>query len=236
VSPSREPVDALAVTDLTASYGAVVALDGVSLSVAPGTVTAVLGPNGAGKSTLVRCVAGLHDHQGTVTLGATRLRRGRPRDRRRAGVVAVTDRRDLVPSLSVERYLRLTLDGAGADRAVETFPVLGELAGRRCGLLSGGEAQMLALGRALGARPRAIVLDEISQGLAPVVVAQLLVAVRAAATAGAAVLLVEQFVHAASEVADQIVLLDHGVPAYIGGVAGAPLESVYLAGADARVG
>jgi branched-chain amino acid transport system ATP-binding protein len=218
----------LVVRDLTARHGQAVALDGVSLAVEPGTVTAVLGPNGAGKSTLVRCLAGLHEHDGVVEVAGRALRPGRPRDRRRAGLAAVTDQRDLVPSLPVDRYLGLVLDAEGRRRAYARFPALVPLVGRRCGLLSGGEAQMLALGRALGGQPQVVVLDEISQGLAPVVVAQLLPAVRGAAADGAAVLLVEQFVHAARRVADAVVLLDQGRVAYAGDVAGAPLDAVYL--------
>jgi branched-chain amino acid transport system ATP-binding protein len=219
---------ALEVRDLRAGYGGVQALTGVSLTVAPGTVTTVLGPNGAGKSTLVRCLAGLLPHTGTVLVGGTVLRPGRARDRHRVGLAAVTDRRDLVPTLSVERYLGLVLDSDGRNRAFDLFPILRPLAQRRCGLLSGGEAQMLALGRALGAGPQVLVLDEISQGLAPAIVAQLLPAVRGAAGRGTAVLLVEQFVHAAARVADRVVLLDQGRVAFEGPVEDAPFDRVYF--------
>lgn len=218
----------LEVRALTAGYGAVLALRDVSFVAEPGRVTAVLGPNGAGKSTLVRALAGVVAHEGSVGVSGRDLRSGRPRDRARAGLAAVTDRRDLVPTLAVERYLRLTLDAAGCERAYETFPALRPLAGRRCGLLSGGEAQMLAMGRALGGRPAVAVLDEISQGLAPAVVARLLPAVRAAADAGAAVVLAEQLVHVAAGIADHAVVLAHGEVTYEGALAGAPIGDLDL--------
>jgi ABC-type branched-subunit amino acid transport system ATPase component len=220
----------LEVEAVSARYGHVVALSDVSLGVRAGEVVAVLGPNGAGKSTLVRCVAGVHrDLDGTMRLGGTELRPGLARQRRQLGLSAVGDRRDLVASLTVHRYLGLLLDHDGVDAAFALFPRLAALTDRRCGLLSGGESQMLALARALAAKPKAVVIDEISQGLAPIALQGLLPAVRAAADDGAAVLLVEQYAHAAAVVADRVVMLEHGRTTYDGPVAGAPLDEAYLA-------
>jgi branched-chain amino acid transport system ATP-binding protein len=220
----------LEVRGLTARYGHVTALSDVTLGVGAGEVVAVLGPNGAGKSTLVRCLAGVHrDLDGTMLLGDIELRPGGARQRRELGLAAVGDRRDLVASLTVERYLGLVLDADGIDAAYALFPKLATLAERRCGLLSGGESQMLALARALAAQPTSVVIDEISQGLAPIALQGLLPAVRAAADAGAAVLLVEQYAHAAAVVADRVVMLEHGRTTYDGPVEGAPLDEAYLA-------
>jgi ABC-type branched-subunit amino acid transport system ATPase component len=220
----------LEVQDVTARYGHVAALSRVSLGVRPGEVVAVLGPNGAGKSTLVRCIAGVHrDLDGAIRLGDTELRPGVARQRRQLGLSAVGDRRDLVASLTVRRYLGLLVDDAGVERAFALFPKLAGLTDRRCGLLSGGESQMLALARALAAKPKAVVIDEISQGLAPIALQGLLPAVRAAADDGAAVLLVEQYAHAAAVVADRVVVLEHGRTTYDGPVNGAPLDQAYLA-------
>jgi branched-chain amino acid transport system ATP-binding protein len=219
----------LVVDDLRASYGAVEVLHGVSFEVRAGEVLAVLGPNGAGKSTLVRCIAGLHaSMSGSVSVGGAELRRGDARGRREVGLTAVGDRRDLVPSLSVERYLHLILDDEGVGRAYDAFPPLAELASRRCGLLSGGEAQMLALARAVAGRPHVVVVDEISQGLAPVMVSRLLPVLRDTAASGTAVLLVEQFAHAAARVADRVIMLEQGRVSYEGTVEGAPLDEAYL--------
>jgi branched-chain amino acid transport system ATP-binding protein len=219
----------LQVEQLSAGYGALTALDGVSFAASPGSITAVLGPNGAGKSTLVRCLAGVHPHGGIVSVDGKELRPSRVRDRVRARLTAVSDRRDLVPSLSVRRYLSLVLDDGGRRRALGLFPELAALERRRCGVLSGGEAQMVALARAVGAEPAVLVVDEISQGLAPVVLARLLPALLEAAQQGAAVVLVEQYVHLARAVADRVVVLDRGSVRYDGAPDGAPIDDVYLA-------
>jgi branched-chain amino acid transport system ATP-binding protein len=222
-------VTVLQARSIVARHGALEVLHGVDLGVDAGEVLAVLGANGAGKTTLARCLAGLHrDHDGVVTVDGALLRPGDVRARRRAGLVSVGERRDLVPSLPVDRYLGLVLDADGVARALELFPALGALRDRPCGLLSGGEAQMVALARALAPRPRAIVLDELSQGLAPVVLQDLLPAVRQAAADGVAVLLVEQFAHAAARVADRVLVLDQGRVTYDGPVKGAPLDEAYL--------
>ena len=219
---------------IVARHGALEVLHGVDLSVDAGEVLAVLGANGAGKTTLARCLAGLHrDHDGEVTVDGALLRPGEVRSRRRAGLVSVGERRDLVPSLPVDRYLGLVLEPEAVARAFQLFPALGTLRDRACGLLSGGEAQMVALARALAPRPRAIVLDELSQGLAPVVLQELLPAVRRAAADGVAVLLVEQFAHAAARVADRVLVLEQGRVTYDGPVERAPLEEAYLGEAGA---
>ena len=153
--------------------------------------------------------------------------------RPRAGLAAVGDTRDLVPALTVDRYLDLVLDEDGRTRAAELFPRLAELGGRLCGQLSGGEAQLVALARALGGRPAALVIDELSQGLAPVALNALLPAVRACADDGCAVLLIEQFAVAAAVVADRVVMLEGGRIVYDGAVGDAPIAAGYLRPEDA---
>jgi branched-chain amino acid transport system ATP-binding protein len=204
-------------------------LHGLDIDVAAGEVVAVLGPNGAGKTTLARCLMGLHrDMTGSISVGDAALAPGDPRQRATAGLCGVGDSRDLVPSLIVDGYLGLVLDPAGRALAGELFERLAELGDRRCSQLSGGEAQLVALARALGTQPRALVIDELSQGLAPVALKALLPAVRASADRGCAVLLIEQFAAAATLVADRIVVLETGRIVYDGPVAGAPITTGYL--------
>jgi branched-chain amino acid transport system ATP-binding protein len=224
----------LSLRAVEAQHGAATVLHGLDIDVAAGEVVAVLGPNGAGKTTLARCLMGLHSNMsGSVTVDGVALAPGESRSRGAIGLAGVGDTRDLVPSLTVDRYLGLVLDAAGRARAGDLFERLSELGGRRCSQLSGGEAQLVALARALGTQPKALVIDELSQGLAPVALKALLPAVRASADSGCAVLLIEQFAAAASLVADRIVLLDTGRVVYDGPVAGAPISDGYLRPEDA---
>ena len=224
----------LSVRGLAARHGAVTALHGIDIDVAAGEVVAVLGPNGAGKTTLARSIMGLHsDMTGSVHVDGVELAPGASRSRGAVGLAGVGDTRDLVPSLTVDRYLGLVLDASGRALAGELFERLAELGDRRCSQLSGGEAQLVALARALGTQPHALVIDELSQGLAPVALKALLPAVRASADRGCAVLLVEQFAAAATLVADRIVVLETGRIVYDGPVDGAPIASGYLRAEDA---
>ena len=180
----------LSARGLDAGYGDVPIVHGLDLHVNRGEVVALLGPNGAGKTTALLTLAGaLPALGGEVTIDRTVVRDSLHR-RAARGLALVTDDRAVFRDLTVAENLRLG-SGKAAD-AVTLFPALGPLMDRKAGLLSGGEQQMLALGRALARRPSILMVDELSLGLAPIIVRDLLTAVRAAADAGTAVLLVEQ--------------------------------------------
>jgi branched-chain amino acid transport system ATP-binding protein len=211
---------------LRAGYDGVPVVHGLDLAVDAGEVVALLGANGAGKTTTLLTIAGLlppidgtlvildevaHDEHGR----GRRVRRSsltRTWRRARAGVALVPEDRGLFPGLTVREHLRLTRAGRDAtERAFDLFPALGPLADRPAGLLSGGEQQMLALARALVRAPRLLMVDEMSLGLAPIVVERLLPMLRTIATeTGAGVLLVEQHVPMALAVADRAVVMSRG--------------------------
>lgn len=209
----------LSIADLSVSYGPVRALDGVSLDVPRGEVTAVIGANGAGKSTLMRTLAGLvRPAAGTAMLDGTVLTGRKAEDVVRMGVALVPEGRSTVPELTVDENLRLGGMWRGrADRershaeVYELFPVLGERRRMRADTLSGGERQQLAIGRALMCDPQCLLLDEPSLGLAPLIVTQILELVkRLAEEANLAVLLVEQNAVTALRVAHSAVVLNLG--------------------------
>ena len=196
----------------------------VSLEIPPGEVTTLLGPNGAGKSTLVLAVAGvLRPSAGSIRVGGTDLVRRRPERIRAAGVAVVPEGRRLLPELSVEDNLRVATYALarqqareGIDHALELFPEL-EKRWRVPGKsLSGGEQQMVVLAQALVSKPRFVLVDELSLGLAPVVVKRLVPALESVAADGVGVLLIEQFVHVALGVARTAYVLEGGRIRYEG--------------------
>ncbi len=181
-----------------------------------GCIVALIGTNGAGKTTILRTVSGLiRPDTGRILLGGRRID-GRPAHAiARMGALHVPEGRGIFPSLTVLANLSMARATAepGIDlvaRAIELFPPLANRLDQLAGTLSGGEQQMLAMARALVARPRLLMLDEISMGLAPIVVRQLFDAVRSMKASGATVLLVEQYVQAALELADYVYVLDKG--------------------------
>jgi branched-chain amino acid transport system ATP-binding protein len=193
---------------LSVGYGAIPVVHEVDLTVAPGEVVALLGVNGAGKTTTVRGLAGeLPPLAGTVLLGGEPTTAPLYR-RARRGLRYITEERSVFMGLSTADNLRLGRQER--SRCLELFPELEPLLSRKAGLLSGGEQQMLTLSRAVAARPAVLLADELSLGLAPMILERLLAAIRAAADEGTAVLLVEQHVRDALDVADRAYVLSRG--------------------------
>jgi len=220
-----------------AAYDGVTVLHGVDLSVSAGQVVALLGPNGAGKTTTLRIAAGVHQVQsGRLLLAGCDMARAAPRDLARAGVCLIPEGRGVFPNLSIrDNLLMMTYTGRSREQIEELiftrFPVLGKHASRAAGTLSGGEQQMLALARGLATDPAVLLLDELSMGLAPVVVSRLYEHVAEVARQGIAVLLVEQFAAAALSIADHAAVLVRGRVALQGrpdGALRAELSDLYL--------
>ena len=220
-------------------------VNGVSLSIPPGEVTTLLGPNGAGKSSLVLAVGGiLQPTGGKVVLGDRDLTGMRPERIRLAGVAIVPEGRRLLSALTVEDNLRIATYAlrrseakAGIAHALELFPELGRRWNLPARSLSGGEQQMVVLAQALVSAPRTILVDELSLGLAPVVVQRLVPAIESVAERGAGVLLIEQFAHLALSLAKAAYVLEGGRIRYEGTADELKhhpdvLHSAYLSGAD----
>jgi branched-chain amino acid transport system ATP-binding protein len=212
----------LEVRAVTAGYGSVEALRGVSFTVREGTTVALLGRNGAGKSTTLRVISGLlHPRGGEVTFDGTRIDQHRPEAIARLGIAHVPEGREIFNGLTVAENI-----SAGAyfrrldrnelkdevDRVLEFFPVLKQFLGKPAGTLSGGQKQMLALARGLAARPRLLMVDEPSLGLSPIAIEQLYdrLAFLRREERALTVLLVEQYVGLALEVADYAYVLEKG--------------------------
>jgi branched-chain amino acid transport system ATP-binding protein len=197
----------LTLTGLTASYASIEVLHGVDLTVPKGGLFAMLGPNGAGKSTLLRVIAGLHPvGAGTVAIEGRTVSGSQPDILARQGVCLLPEGRGVFPNLTIADNLKLIthLGPTVADieaRVYETFPVLGRRRRQLAGTLSGGEQQMLALARAVATEPSFLLLDELSTGLAPLVVEMLYEQVMAMVDKGTTVLAVEQFARTVLEIA-----------------------------------
>ena len=235
----------LQIDEVSVRRGRNTVVSDVSFHVRPGAVTTILGPNGAGKSSLVLALGGvLPTSGGTVRLAGTELVGRRPEQIRAAGLAVVPEGRKLLPHLSVGDNLRVAVyaspraeAASRIEEALELFPELRPKLEREARLLSGGEQQMVVLAQALASRPRFLVIDELSLGLAPVIVKRLVPTLRQVAESGVGILLIEQFAHVALAVAEDACVLNHGRITYRGSaqhLAEHPetLHSSYLGGAS----
>ncbi len=205
----------LEVKGLAAGYGGLEVIRDIDLMVRAGEVVACIGPNGAGKTTTLRAISSMiHPRRGRVVFAGMNVT-GSPADRiAKLGLIHIPEGRGLFPNLSVEDTLRLVSNATGHEvdvgDAFKLFPKLRERRRQQVGTLSGGEQQMVALARAILSKPRLVMIDEMSQGLAPTIVRQLFEIIRVFREQGIAVLLVEQFVESALEVADRAYVFEHG--------------------------
>lgn len=216
------PEDGVLVLDgVVASYGGAAVLHEVSIVVPRGHLIALLGANGAGKTTLLRVASGLlRPASGTVWLGGQDVTRRPPWRRVRAGLCLIPEGRGIFPSLTVRENLELHVPPwvkrYDLDRVVDVFPVLGERMKQVAGTLSGGQQQMLALGRAVLAEPSVLLLDEISMGLAPRLVDELFASLTVLAASGIAMLVVEQYVHRALDMCSLAYVINKGSVVFSG--------------------
>lgn len=209
----------LGVDDITVRYGKITALENVSLHVDEGEIVSLIGANGAGKTTTMRALAGLvATSSGTMTLAGEDLSGVSGHARVRRGLCLAPEGRGIFPTMTVEENLQMgsygRADKAGVaedrDRVYELFPRVRERLAQMGGTLSGGEQQMLAIGRALMARPRILLLDEPSMGLAPALIKQVFAIIRELRTMGVTVLLVEQNARQAMALSDRVYILETG--------------------------
>ncbi|TAK85023.1 MAG: ABC transporter ATP-binding protein [Betaproteobacteria bacterium] len=207
----------LEVRGLESRYGRIPALKGIDLAVSAGELVALVGANGAGKSTLLRALSGVQPASGSIVFENHDISAAPAEQRVSLGIVQVPEGRQVFAPLTVEDNLRLGAyrrgrdrTGASLDRVYGMFPVLAERRRHAAGTLSGGQQQMLAIGRALMGQPRLLLLDEPSMGLAPRLVAEIFACVRALRAADTALLLVEQNARAALAIADRGYVLETG--------------------------
>ncbi|MEZ5245606.1 MAG: ABC transporter ATP-binding protein [Acidimicrobiales bacterium] len=201
---------------IRAGYGIIDVLHGVDLVLEPGSVLALLGPNGAGKSTTLAVASGqIHPSGGQLLIAGREVNGAKPDALARAGVCLVPEGRGVFPNLTVSENIRMmTFSGKTygevADKAYELFPRLGERRKQLAGTLSGGEQQMLAMARAMATDPALLMLDELSMGLAPIIVEELYGQVAELARGGLSILIVEQFAQTVLGVADTAAIMLHG--------------------------
>jgi urea transport system ATP-binding protein len=207
----------LALDNISYSYGAVQALRGVSLTVAPGQITCVMGRNGVGKTTLIKNIAGvLRQTGGTIRLGEEQVGRLPPHRRAKAGIAWVAQGRMIFPKLTVEENLRVGLEARTDGRKTipediyELFPVLKTMAKRMGGDLSGGQQQQLAIGRALVGEPKVLLLDEPTEGIQPNVITQIGHVLRKLVERGMAIALVEQYLDFVREFGSSFHIMNRG--------------------------
>ncbi len=209
-------VPILEVCDLHAAYGRIEVLRGVDLAVPKGAVVALLGPNGAGKSTLVKVISGQKKPtSGDVHLGGVNVQGSGSDDLARVGLCTVPEGRSVFPNLTVQENLQLmSYAGVPAGAVLETaftyFPRLRERRDQLAGTMSGGEQQMLAMSRALASDPALLLLDELSMGLAPIIVDELYETVAQIAATGVSILCIEQFARTALRVSDYAAVMSGG--------------------------
>jgi branched-chain amino acid transport system ATP-binding protein len=231
---------ALELRAVDAGYGATPVLHDVSISVPRSSVVALLGPNGAGKTTTLRVAAGLlRPSSGAVVIGGKAVNRTAPFRRARLGVCLIPEGRGIFRSLTVRENLELQIPPWRKDQSIdaglEAFPLLGQRLGQAAGSMSGGQQQMLALARAYLSGPDVVLLDEVSMGLAPVVVDQIFSSLRALAATGVSLVLVEQYVSRALEMADIAYLMARGGIAWTGPAADLDTDAItraYLGHSD----
>ncbi len=216
-APVLDMPPGITITGVRAAYGRIEVLHGVDLHVPPGSVFALLGPNGAGKSTLLKVVSGrMRPTAGKVLIGERPVGKTPTEKLARGGLCAVPEGRGIFPNLTVRENLRIWTYRGGIDaktveeRTFAAFPRLKERRRQMAGTLSGGEQQMLAISRALVTDPDVLLLDELSMGLAPLIVGELYELVGGLARQGITVLMVEQFVTTALAVANRAAIMVHG--------------------------
>jgi branched-chain amino acid transport system ATP-binding protein len=223
VTVDGDPIgNLLELRDIRAAYDGIDVLYGVDLSVPRGSVVALLGPNGAGKTTTLRVASALHAPTGgDVLIAGRRVNGARPEELARHGLCLVPEGRGIFPNLSVRENLRMmTYSGrsmhAVEDFTFERFPRLRDRRAQLAGTLSGGEQQMLAMARGLATEPALLLLDELSMGLAPIIVEELYEIVAQIARQGVSILVVEQFARTVLGVADYAAIMVHGRIAKVG--------------------
>jgi branched-chain amino acid transport system ATP-binding protein len=226
---------------ITAGYGGTTVLRGVSLAVPDGSVVTLLGANGAGKTTMLRVASGLlQPTSGCLAIDGKPVEDTTPHALVRQGICLVPEGRGVFRTLPVRENLTLQAPKGTEDesiaRAVEAFPRLGERLAQAAGTMSGGEQQMLALARAYIQSPRVVLLDEVSMGLAPKVVDEIFTFLAGLAATGTSLLLVEQYVTRALEVADYVYMLNKGQLAFVGEPAELAGTDVFAAYVGANVG
>jgi branched-chain amino acid transport system ATP-binding protein len=222
-----------------AAYGRIEVVHGIDLVVPSGSVVAILGPNGAGKSTTLKVTCGLlPPTAGDVFVAGRRVNGATPDELARAGLCLVPEGKGIFPNLTVRENLRMSTYTGTSLKAIEEitysrFPRLGERRAQMAGTLSGGEQQMLAMSRGLATDPALLLLDELSMGLAPIIIEELYEVVAHVASQGVSILVVEQFAQTVLGVADQAVVMVHGEIVSVGAPAdlAAELSQAYLGSA-----